>query len=276
MRHAIALNEDRKTLTPECIFPEDFYRVDLRDSKRSFIQAYFMGSHVDMGGSAKKGGLGLYPLQWMVSEAVSCGLSFGMGHTAGSALPTPLSVVFPNVNEKRGFLPDWSCTMSNGISVSMNDIRGTQDRRQHQETYAIKLGSRLGSIRQKRPREVFTANGVLQGFCDWAPQGTILHPSIYLLIDENSGISLEMKELELQRHLEEWRERMLGSDKGVVNTGFWLDEDEDDAMDPGAVRVLVCGNTGVGKSTLVNKTFGVDVVSLIGNRGIYDSIAKWS
>jgi len=276
MRHAIALNEDRKTLTPECIFPEDFYHMDLRDSKRSFVQAYFMGSHIDMGGSAKRGGLGLYPLQWMVSEAISCGLSFEVGHSTGSALPGPLSVVFPNVEEKGGFLADWTCTTANGISTSMNDIRGTQDRRQHQETYAIKLGSHFRSIHQRRPREIFTANGILRGYCDWAPQGTILHPSIYLLIDEHSGVSLEMKEVKLQRHLEDWRERMLGSQKGVVNTGFWLDEEEDDAMDPGAVRVLVCGNTGVGKSTLVNKTFGVDVVGPLASHGNYDSIADWA
>ena len=53
---------------------------------------------------------------------------------------------------------------------------------------------------------------------------------------------------------------MLGSKDGMVNPGFWLDEEEDDLADPGAIRVLVCGNTGVGKSTLINKTFGVDVV----------------
>lgn len=55
---------------------------------------------------------------------------------------------------------------------------------------------------------------------------------------------------------------MLGPQESGVNTGFWLDaeEDEEDPSNPGAIRVLVCGNTGVGKSTLINKTFGVDVV----------------
>lgn len=39
---------------------------------------------------------------------------------------------------------------------------------------------------------------------------------------------------------------MLGSQDSGLNTGFWLDaEDEDDeSANPGAIRVLVCGNTG--------------------------------
>lgn len=32
--------------------------------------------------------------------------------------------------------------------------------------------------------------------------------------------------------------------------------------DPAAIRILVCGNCGVGKSTLVNEIFGVEVVRL--------------
>lgn len=55
---------------------------------------------------------------------------------------------------------------------------------------------------------------------------------------------------------------MLGPLDSGLNTGFWLDGgEEDNSANPGAIRVLVCGNTGVGKSTLINKTFGVDVVS---------------
>ena len=93
-------------------------------------------------------------------------------------------------------------------------------------------------------------------------QGTIIHPSVYLLLDEHVNVSLETKEIKLQRYIEDWREKMLGPQDSGANTGFWLDaDDEEDASNPGAIRVLVCGNTGVGKSTLINKTFGVDVVS---------------
>ena len=51
-------------------------------------------------------------------------------------------------------------------------------------------------------------------------------------------------------------------DKEVENPGFWQsDEEIVDPQRPGTIRVLVCGNTGVGKSTLINKVFGVEAVS---------------
>ncbi len=53
---------------------------------------------------------------------------------------------------------------------------------------------------------------------------------------------------------------MLGTRHHVANQGFWSDED-DDPLESGnlqTIRILVCGNTGVGKSTLINRVFGVD------------------
>jgi ribosome biogenesis GTPase A len=86
-----------------------------------------------------------------------------------------------------------------------------------------------------------------------------------MLLDEHVNVALESKEIKLQRHLEDYRDKMLGLNAyGFPNPGFWLDDDDDDSPNPGAIRVLVCGNTGVGKSTLINKTFGVDVVSSYG------------
>lgn len=52
---------------------------------------------------------------------------------------------------------------------------------------------------------------------------------------------------------------MLGTEHHVLNQGFWSDGDilEFDGLK--AIRILVCGNTGVGKSTLINQVFGVNV-----------------
>jgi hypothetical protein len=263
MRHALALHEDRKALTPEYMYPDELYRKNLRESKRSFIQAWFIGNHADLGGSAKKAGLGLYPLQWMVVEAMKCGLAVDFGETnSGSLISNPLSVVCPNAESSDG-AGQWSCTTANGIDVTMYDIREVHEQLHFKDQYAVKLGSRFVSIRMKKQRETFQVAGGLKGYYDQYPQGTIIHPSVYLLLDEHTNISLEMRELKLQRNLEEWRAKMLGSQDGVINTGFWLDRDDDDAVfDPGAIRVLVCGNTGVGKSTLINKTFGVEAVGV--------------
>jgi predicted GTPase len=40
--------------------------------------------------------------------------------------------------------------------------------------------------------------------------------------------------------------------------GFWNDAGTAEPEDPGAIRILVCGNAGVGKSSLINRIFGVN------------------
>ncbi|KAK5118354.1 hypothetical protein LTR62_002867 [Meristemomyces frigidus] len=261
MRQAVALHEDRKST--EYLYPEDLYRTKLSDSGRSLRQAWFVGSQGDMGGLSKRAGLSLYPLQWMLLEARRCGL-------AVTSLPKEsLGLVLPRGDEKK-YHSAWLCTAANGIEVAMYDFRTIHA----VDEYAVRLGSlgaRFGSsLPTSKAREPFLPSGMLKGWCDWAPQGTILHPSVFLLLDEYLNVALETRELKLQRNLNSWREKMLGSSHGITNTGFWLDDDADDP-DPGAIRVLVCGNTGVGKSTLINKVFGVDVTqSSDRSRGIHD------
>ncbi|KAK0941013.1 hypothetical protein LTR29_007431 [Friedmanniomyces endolithicus] len=259
MRHALAVHEDKRP--PEFVGYESLYGTNLADSNRSLVEAWFTGTHIDLAGSAKKAGLALYPLQWMLLEAKKCGLAIAVDNK----WPTdPLSLVFPKSGKKGS--QAWTCTSANGIKTSMHDFRSVHDI----DDYSIKLMSNTG-LTISKPRYPFAENGNLQSYCDWAPQGTIIHPSVYLLLDEHIHIALEAKELKLQRYLADWRERMLGSQYGVVNTGFWLDDEPDDTPDPGAIRILVCGNTGVGKSTLINKVFGVKVTeSSDRTRGIHD------
>jgi hypothetical protein len=71
MRQALALNENRRVMTPELLEPDLSIESDLR---RSFIQAWFLGAHADMGGASPHDGLSLYPLRWMLIEACKCGL----------------------------------------------------------------------------------------------------------------------------------------------------------------------------------------------------------
>jgi predicted GTPase len=42
---------------------------------------------------------------------------------------------------------------------------------------------------------------------------------------------------------------------------FWNEREVVTIDEPAAVCILVCGNCGVGKSSLVNTVFGVEVVS---------------
>lgn len=55
-RHSLALNERRAAFSPEYEFPE----LDNGQQRtRSFLQAWFVGAHMDIGGSSPKDGLSL-------------------------------------------------------------------------------------------------------------------------------------------------------------------------------------------------------------------------
>lgn len=94
MRHALILNEDRKNFIPECMYPEFGLKV-LWES--SFLQTWFLGAHIDTGGSVSKDGLALYPLQWMLLESKSKGLVLEFGGNFDNCIQihNPLHVVFP-------------------------------------------------------------------------------------------------------------------------------------------------------------------------------------
>lgn len=259
MRQALALHEDKESLSPALLFPEDLDELALRDYGRSFQQAYFIGRHNDIGGIAKRCGLALYPCHWIWLEARKCGLavdvtdrSFGDNESLFALLREPAK------GEAKGHKAKlWSFTSDNGITTRMQDLRqihrASGDR---EEKYAVRLTSPwLSSVGGKRSRTPFNTDGHLRGYCGWAPQGTIIHASVYLLLDEYIHIALETKDSKLQRNIENWRAKMMQNSGSIgANTGFWLDEEDDDAADPGALRVLVCGNTGALMSRLTYKT----------------------
>lgn len=87
-----------------------------------------------------------------------------------------------------------------------------------------------------------------------AAQGTTLHPSVYLIFDEYSNVFLDSKALSFRSDIEMLRSTVLTKDV------FWGERETVDIEEPGAIRILVCGNTGVGKSTLINEVFGAEVV----------------
>ena len=90
-----------------------------------------------------------------------------------------------------------------------------------------------------------------------APQGTIIHPSVYHCLDEFVMQASALSKMPDRERVETWRAKMLGTKHHILNHGFWSDGDilENDSLK--AIRILVCGNCGVGKSTLINRVFGV-------------------
>lgn len=251
MRQALALHEDKESLSPALLFPAGLDNLASRESGRSFQQAYFVGRHTDLGGSAKRCGLSLYPYQWMWLEARKCGLAMNVAEEI-SGHHESLSALLSQPGrreEKQKKARFWAFTSENGIVTRMQDLRDVhRNSGDRAEKYGVRLiSSWLGSVGDKKPRSVFNADGCLRGYCERIPQGALIHPSVYFLLDEYIHIALESKDSRLHRHIEDWRSRMMHDLESIgANTGFWLEEEDDDdySADPGALRVLVCGNTG--------------------------------
>lgn len=94
-----------------------------------------------------------------------------------------------------------------------------------------------------------------------------MHPSVYFLLSDYATMLIPLNPLqnELLKNLTTLEMRMLGTiDNAIIDHGFWSGGSQvrrqlTDERWP--IRILVCGNTGVGKSTLINRVFGVPVVS---------------
>lgn len=164
LRHALALNEDRKAMTPEYIFPET---NDLKATHgRSLVQAWFVGTHIDIGGSRSQAGLSLYPLQWLLIESQSLGLKLSFAGTYDHRAPidNPLDLVFPSTEEQGQGAAMWSCKMENEIEVSMQDLRRVHILNRYNGRYAIKLHKHHLTIWPKKRRIVFDDDGSLNGW----------------------------------------------------------------------------------------------------------------
>lgn len=141
MRQALALHEDRKFLTPQIVSPHELYGTALNDYGRSCIQAWFIGQHNDIGGTAKHFGLALYPCQWMSVEARKCGLVFDLQDEACDE-PKLLPDMASEVESKTSGKKLWSYTTLNGVEVSMKDFRHIHgDARSCENGYEVKLMS---------------------------------------------------------------------------------------------------------------------------------------
>ncbi|KAL1615001.1 hypothetical protein SLS54_009342 [Diplodia seriata] len=268
VRHAVAFNEDRRHFLPE-LFDTD--AMTFADG-RSLVQAWFVGAHADIGGGASDDGLSLYPLQWMFLESRACGLVLEHKperRVLQNLIDNPLTLTFPDDTtvEENSESSVWDFRYSNGMEVSMHDLRTSHNHGNLQKWPRKKLEKRsvvrtsthmvrinpgirttLVSSGDRRP----FANGNLRGYRPRDPNGTIIHPSVYFIMETYPRLGIQKALKDVQEHLQKFRTSCL------ISTGSepWIKTREFEMKMP-SCRILICGNAGVGKSTLLNRVFGI-------------------
>ncbi|KAM0227196.1 hypothetical protein ACHAPO_011733 [Fusarium lateritium] len=86
------------------------------------------------------------------------------------------------------------------------------------------------------------------------------------------------KEFPFYQFLHQWRFNTLGQKDDILAGCYWNKPDDYLPEESGVIRVLTCGNCGVGKSSLINKVFGIKATSVAHRtRGIHqiDDEIKW-
>ncbi|KLP14040.1 uncharacterized protein LW94_2605 [Fusarium fujikuroi] len=268
LRQALAINENKSNKTPEVVnIPDD---ADM--THRSLIQAWFLGTHEDMIGGTAHDGLSLYPLQWMVLESIYSGLRVNnMGDS--NASDNPMALIFP---QYAGNLPplggseeiEWRLQYTNGLRTSMFDLQSMHAKKSAVETHSIKLDT--DCYKHAANRKVFAADGSLKGWCDDGPYGNMIHPSLFCILDRYPRYN-DLKNFQpLKKPISDFQDSYLvATEDGLAP---WLQGMQLEASGVKAFRILVCGKTGVGKSTLINKVFGVEMTdeSLSYDQGVHD------
>ena len=171
LRHAVSLNENRPYFDAELIhLSED---PNTYDRPRSMVQAWFLGTHSDLGGGSREDGLSLYPLQWILIESRRCGLEleFRQNKHGCHLIDNPLDVVFPTnstlssdgggrselapSSESTGV--PWSFAYEGGIQVLLYDLRPTHARNiTRNETRAVAKGSTPPNPKEKKSGTKFS------------------------------------------------------------------------------------------------------------------------
>ena len=189
LRHAVSLNENRPYFDAELIhLSED---PNMVNRPRSMIQAWFLGTHSDLGGGSTDDGLSLYPLQWILTESRRFGLELEYRRIKHDIdlIENPLEIVFPTnstpssneegrselgpYSENTGV--SWLFAYEGGIQVYLYDLRPTHARNITRNETLVdakdtprnfkdkKLGTKFSVFRKKSvPKDSASENSSLE------------------------------------------------------------------------------------------------------------------
>lgn len=173
-RHALALNEEREQFKPETDLPD---QLNTPSTKHSVLQAWFIGTHEDLGGANSKDGLSLYPLQWILSEAEMFGLTLGFheiytdyGDTGFDSQPyidDPTKLIMPpqsKRDETGSRHSEMSLHLENGINVRLWDLCDVHETRK--DGFKVKINSSYWGVAHKvlwtiKPRCMFQGDTLI-------------------------------------------------------------------------------------------------------------------
>lgn len=176
-RHALALHEERKAFSPELWSvskgSDEYVRRQQHDY--SMLQAWFIGTHSDMGGGNAKDGLSLYPLQWIISEACDVGLAIGgfVSVTWTDSLgkehvpEDPAKLVFPELSGQANSSTStgpYEFENSNGIVSKIWDLRRVHNREDKHYRICINKARVSSWVFHTATRTIFDSQQKLHGY----------------------------------------------------------------------------------------------------------------
>lgn len=128
-----------------------------------------MGAHIDIGGSAAKDGLSLYPLQWMLVESRAKGLQLEFDGSFGNraVIDDPLKLVFPAYESEGKGVPLLTFTAKNDLKVEMQDLRRVHQLPKHGAKYAVHLNQYKRLWMPNEQRAAFNEDGNLRCYCEY-------------------------------------------------------------------------------------------------------------
>ncbi|KAK4939169.1 hypothetical protein LTR66_015028, partial [Elasticomyces elasticus] len=253
-RHAMAFTEARLRLSSNA--RPNLETADMTD--RTSVQAWFMGTHKDLVGGELEDGLSLYPLQWMVIEGTRCGLV--LTETLTADVNNTLSLVFPQYMGKVPNLEleeqvQWKIRYANNLVVSMYDLQSCHLKGSGGKASHAMHFSKLTN-NSNPPRQPFSSH-VLTGWTPSSMHGTIIHPSMYCILEKNPRFLDQPRIKDCRERLIDFEVNCMNGDRQELSP--WLCDSQLLTSDVKAFRILVCGKTGVGKSTLINRVFGLEM-----------------